>query len=196
MTIFYSIKITFNILHNLSNSQSGYRFYHQFNGRVSLPLHELYKLHAKHKLDCIPSVWSFRTIWTSPMSANCYFPNKSYVNLEINNRLTRVQIFLMASKIFNFVANIILRAQFLIQASGLAESPINNRNWPLLPAQHRRPLTHQTPNELLRGRVGRGVWGLPTPTKLVPVHAAAYKERPVKTRHAGILNEAVTFKNF
>jgi hypothetical protein len=40
------------------------------------------------------------------MSASYYFPNKSYANLEINNILTRVQIFLMASKIFGFVASI------------------------------------------------------------------------------------------
>jgi len=50
------------------------------------------------------------------------------------------------------VANIVLRAQFLIQASRRAERPSNNRNWPLLSAQHRRPLTHKTPDELLRGR--------------------------------------------
>jgi len=58
----------------------------------------------------------------------------------------------MAGKIFGFVANIILRAQVLIQASRRAERPSNNRSWPLLPAHHRRPLTHKSPEELLRGR--------------------------------------------
>jgi hypothetical protein len=92
MIIFYSIKITLNIQHKFSNSQSDYGFcYHQLNGRVSLPLHDLYKINTKHKFNCIPSVmWRVRTIWNSPTSAGCYFPSKSYVNLDKNNSLTRV----------------------------------------------------------------------------------------------------------
>lgn len=101
----------------------------------------------------------------------------------------------MASKIFGFLANIILRAHFLIQASRRAERPNKNRSVPLLPAQHRRP--HKTPDELLRGR---GQW--PVEYEVSPLQPNLFlcmlqctREGQLKRGIHSFSNEEVASKN-